>query len=220
MRSGSGLVLSSEAVVNVRVRRGVTRGDIRVMDHPIAEIQSRFVKTGVRGLPRARSTTLTFPDGTRWQIDTGMPRRSVVFPKPKGGRVHERLRNVRERVVRVVDERDGSVLASASWPDRKEQRKAIRKAITQHGPNPVERAVGWLLNVGTTAPRIEVGSATMWYVPTPVPGRATYGKRLGDVLIVLSGWGGTKLQPTSPTPLEAALLCWHLESGDIPKPST
>ncbi len=202
------------------VRRGVARGDITVLGDPIAEIESRFIKTGIRGVSRARSTTVTFPDGSRWQVDTGAPERTMVFPEPKGGRARARIRNMRERVVRVVDERKGVVLASARWPDRKAQKTAIRESLTRHGPHPIERATAWMLNLGTLAPQITVGSETAWYLPAHIPGRVTYGRRLGDVLTVLSGWSGTTLQPHVPIPLEAAVLCWHLESGDIPSPST
>lgn len=220
MRPVSGHLVSSEAEVKSRSRRQGGGYEITVGGQTLAEIESLFVKVDLPGVKRARSTIITFLDGSRWLIGTGPPDRTVVFPQRKRSTVRERMKGVEERVVRVIDERHERLLASARWPDRKTQRRLIRESMTEHGPKPLELIAGWVLQLGSTAAEVTVGDESLWYVPVHVPGQFAYGSRLGDSLTVVSHWNAMTLRPDKPTPLEAALLCWHLEVGDLPKQMT
>ena len=90
--------------------------------------------------------------------------------------------------------------------------------MLKHGPNPLERLTGLVMRAVPRfeAPQITVADTTLWFLPVEIPGRLRYGTRLGELLTILSGGKTTKLIPhNEPVPLEAALLCWHIEVGDV-----
>jgi hypothetical protein len=191
---------------------------LTVGGEPIADIKSQLKPTELAGNTRCYNRTVTFVDGTRWSIVSGAPDEPAAAKKRMGVTYGTR-HPVSDRVARVIAERDGVTLAEAHWPERSVQKQAMVESLEAHHPNPLERAVGPLVRQLTEAPQITVAESTVWLLPVEVPGRFDYGMRLGEVLTVLSGWRTTKLIPTEPVPLEAALLCWHTD-GDVERDTT
>jgi hypothetical protein len=185
-----------------------------VQDQRVAEIDSSFVPTELIDNAKCRRTTVTFVDGARWSIVTGAPEEPPELKK-RLGVTYGKRHPVSARIAEVREERGGRVLAAATWPDRKLQKQMLLESMSQHGPNVLERMVGSVLRTTTEAPQITVADTTLWLLPFEIPGRLSYGTRLGEVLTLLSGWRTSKLIPNAPVPMEAALLCWHICVGDV-----
>lgn len=212
MRSVSGRVLSTEAVITVRSRSQVLSALLEVQDQQIAGIESKLVPTNLFWGYKTRSTILTFGDQSRWLITTGPPDEPRRTKRLMG--ISSRA-GIHDRVVRVTEGSNGRLLAEATWPGRKLQKQMMRESMALHGPNPLERIVGPVLRFLTEAPRITVGDETRWLLPVEIPGRFLYGSRLGKNLTVLSERKSVRLIPDTPVPLEAAALCWHIQIGDF-----
>ena len=216
MRSVSGKQLTAEAKViwNRRWLRKTVAASLRVQDQRVAEIESSFVPTELIDDAKCRRTTVTFIDGARWSIVTGAPGEPPELKKRLGvadGKRHP----VSARIAEVREERGGRVLAAATWPDQKLQKQMLLESMAQHGPSVLERVVGSALRPVLEAPQVTVADTTLWLLPFAIPGRVGYGKRLGDVLMLLRGSGSFKLIPKGSVPMEAALLCWHIHAGDV-----
>ena len=216
VRSVSGHLLTEEAEV-ARERqwfRKTLSASLTVEGQRVAEIESRFVPTELAQEKACRSTKVTFLEAARWSIVTGAPDEPPEAMK-RFGVTYGTRHPVASRVARVTDDRDGRFLAEAVWPDPKLQKQMMVESMSEHGPNLLERMVGPVARLAAAAPQITVADTTLWLLPVEIPGRFNYGTRLGEMLTILSSGRTTQLIPNEPVPLEAALLCWHIEIGDV-----
>lgn len=188
-----------------------------MQDQRIADIESRMVKTDLAGVDASRSTTVTFLDKTTWLIVTGMPENPRPTKKLLGMSYRARA-GESDRVVRVIDDRNGRVFAEARWPDRRAQKQKLRESLDLDGSGVLQRILESVpLLVAPPASQVTVGDETQWLLPVKIPGRFHYAMRLGHSLTILANRNGkeTKLIPDAPVALEAALLSWQIAVGDI-----
>lgn len=215
--SASGRNLSAEGLITLSRGRDTRSGALTVSGDDWALIESSWVKTGLAGVSRVRSTSVVLSDHERWAITTEPPDGPRRTRSVAGFSYGARPRAT-DRIARVTTDDGTRTLAEARWPSRRLQKEKSVESLGLDVSTRLERLVAAITMLGVAAtPHIAVGDESLWLLPVTIPGRFRYGLRLGEDLTLLVDKGGrvTRLVPDRPVPLEAALLSWHIAIGDV-----